>query len=147
MKDRVRKNTSSKINNHIDVKIKESIERYASLDANAITLRIKQLDKEWDIERTLEVNMSTLALTGVAFGAFNHRRWLILPGVVLGFFAQHALQGWCPPLPLFRRLGYRTKAEIDREKYALKILRGDFDEVAQSDKKSPQAIYTAVTYT
>jgi len=34
---------------------------------------------------------------------------------------QHGLQGWCPPLPLLRRLGIRTRGEIDREKYALKV--------------------------
>ena len=39
---------------------------------------------------------------------------------------QHALQGWCPPLPLFRRLGFRTQEEIARERYALKGMRGDF---------------------
>jgi hypothetical protein len=39
---------------------------------------------------------------------------------------QHALTGWCPPVPLFRRLGARTRQEIDRELYALKVVRGDF---------------------
>jgi hypothetical protein len=28
-----------------------------------------------------------------------------------------------------RRLGVRTRKEIDREKYALKVLRGDFERV------------------
>ena len=42
------------------------------------------------------------------------------------FLLQHALQGWCPPLPLLRRLGVRTQAEIERERYALKAIRGDF---------------------
>ncbi|HET9942578.1 MAG TPA: hypothetical protein VFR05_04515, partial [Terriglobia bacterium] len=39
---------------------------------------------------------------------------------------QHAVQGWCPPVPLFRRLGIRTQREIDEERYALKAMRGDF---------------------
>jgi len=46
---------------------------------------------------------------------------------VLSFLFQHAVQGWCPPVPVFRRMGVRTRKEIDREKYALKALRGDFD--------------------
>ncbi len=54
------------------------------------------------------------------------KRFFALPAVVAGFLLQHALQGWCPPLPLFRRLGVRTAAEIDQERYALKALRGDF---------------------
>ncbi|WP_407921819.1 hypothetical protein, partial [Corallococcus sp. AB049A] len=27
------------------------------------------------------------------------------------FLLQHGLQGWCPPLPLLRRLGLRTRGE------------------------------------
>jgi hypothetical protein len=48
---------------------------------------------------------------------------------VFAFFAQHALQGWCPPVPVMRRLGVRTAREIERERYALKALRGDFDQL------------------
>lgn len=55
-----------------------------------------------------------------------------MPAVVAGFLLQHALQGWCPPLPVFRRLGFRTQAEIERERYALKALRGDFDKVTEA---------------
>jgi hypothetical protein len=145
MKDRVRRNTAAEQNRNIENDIREKIARYASLDKKAITNRIKELDKEWDIERVLEVNMSSVALTGIALSAFHHRRWLILPAMVLGFFAQHAIQGWCPPLPLFRKLGYRTRAEIDREKYALKVLRGDFNEVGMAGQKNSEAVYAAVT--
>jgi hypothetical protein len=132
MQDRVRKNTPEQVNRHIEEKIKENIERYSSLDADAISMRINELDREWDIERALEVNMSSVALTGIALTVLHHRRWLILPSIVLGFFMQHAIQGWCPPLPLLRRLGFRTRKEIDQEKYALKILRGDFKEIDKS---------------
>lgn len=132
MQDRVRKNTPEQVNHQIEEKIKENIALYSSLDADAITMRINELDREWDIERALEVNMSSVALTGIALTVFHHRRWLILPSIVLGFFMQHAIQGWCPPLPLLRRLGFRTRKEIDREKYALKILRGDFREIDRS---------------
>jgi len=31
----------------------------------------------------------------------------------------HAVQGWCPPVPLFRAFGVRTRMEIDKEKYSL----------------------------
>jgi len=46
---------------------------------------------------------------------------------VLPMLLMHATQGWCPPVPVLRRFGVRTRHEIDAEKYALKILRGDFD--------------------
>ena len=72
------------------------------------------------MERVLEVNASTLALSGLVLGATVNKKWLLVPCVVLSFLLQHGLQGWCPPLPLLRRLGVRTRGEIDREKYALK---------------------------
>jgi len=50
----------------------------------------------------------------------------LLPTVVLSFLLLHAIQGWCPPVPVLRRLGIRTREEIDRERYALKALAGDF---------------------
>jgi len=65
-------------------------------------------------------------------GATVDRRFFALPAVVAGFLLQHALQGWCPPLPVFRRLGFRTQAEMERERYALKALRGDFEKVTES---------------
>jgi hypothetical protein len=83
---------------------------------------MEELDKEWDIERALEVNASTLALTGLFLAVTVDRKWLMLPGVVLSFLLQHGLQGWCPPLPVLRRLGVRTRGEIDREKYELRAL-------------------------
>ncbi len=99
-----------------------NISRYKRQDKKIIAHRIQQLDREWDIERVLQVNAATLALGGLVLGVTRNRKWLLLPGIVLPFLLQHAMQGWCPPLPLLRRLGIRTRSEIDREKYALKPL-------------------------
>ena len=124
---RVRQNTSEKKNRRIDQKIIMNIGKYRDYSDDAISSRLEELRKEWDIEKTLEVNASALALTGVVLGALVNKRWLILPGIVTGFLLQHGLQGWCPPLPLFRAMGIRTRQEIDEEMYALKIIRGDFE--------------------
>jgi hypothetical protein len=61
---------------------------------------------------------------------------------VLLFFVQHALQGWCPPIPAFRALGVRTRPEIDREKYAIKALRGDFQNIHLSPEQ-PEIAFEA----
>jgi hypothetical protein len=90
---------------------------------NTVARRLRELDREWDIERVLEANASTLALAGLGLGVFVHRAFLALPAAVMAFFLQHALQGWCPPVPLFRRLGIRTAYEIDEERYALMNIR------------------------
>ena len=47
----------------------------------------------------------------------------MLVGLGLG---THKVQGDLAPVGLLRKWGVRTRREIDREKYALKILRGDF---------------------
>ena len=64
--------------------------------------------------------------------------------MVAGFLLQHAVQGWCPPLPVFRRLGFRTQTEIEEERYALKALRGDFRDVAAGDGHDPARIERAL---
>lgn len=125
--DRVRANTQERINRRIDRKIEECVREYAQKGPEEIALRIGELDREWDIERVLETNASALAFTGLVLGVTRNKRWLWLPSIVLPFLFQHAVQGWCPPVPILRRLGVRTRQEIDREKYALKVLRGDFD--------------------
>ena len=123
---RVTEQTAREVNQRIR---RETEERIAHLAArpHEIGARLAALDREWDVERTLEANAATLAFAGVVLGTAADRRWLLLPAAVTAFLLQHAIQGWCPPLPVLRRLGFRTRAEIDRERYALKALRGDFD--------------------
>ena len=58
---------------------------------------------------------------------------------------QHALQGWCPPLPVFRRWGVRTAREIEEERYALKALRGDFRAVpAETEEVTSERVAAAL---
>lgn len=117
--DRVRNSTDREINNRIDDVTNSNIQFYSNRPVWEIKQRITVLEQEWDIERVLEVNASTLALTGLILGITVNKKWLAVPAVVLPFLLQHALQGWCPPLPILRRMGIRTRDEIDREKYAL----------------------------
>ena len=132
--ERVRSVTARQHNTEIDNLIILNLEYYKSEGAAAIDTRIAELDHEWDVERTLELNAGALALTGLLFGTLVSRKWLILPALVGGFLIQHALQGWCPPIEVFRRMGVRTRPEIDREKYALKALRGDFSAAGDSQE-------------
>ncbi len=130
---RVPLHTPDRYNEAIRQRTEETVGRSATAGPEAIERRLQELDREWDIERCLEANASSLCLAGVALGAFVDRRLLVLPALIAGFLLQHAVQGWCPPVPLFRRLGFRTSAEIDEERYALKALRGDFRDVPASD--------------
>jgi hypothetical protein len=45
--------------------------------------------------------------------------WLVLFGTQLGFLLFHSVYGWCPPVPVLRRLGFRTAREIEAERHAI----------------------------
>ncbi len=129
---RVPAHTADEINAQIQRQTEQSIGRCAAQGPDATSRRLRELDEEWDIERTLEANAATLSLVGLGLGTFVDRRFYALPAAVAGFLLQHALQGWCPPVPVFRRFGFRTQSEIEQERYALKALRGDFEGVSHS---------------
>jgi hypothetical protein len=124
-KDIVRENTAPEINKKIDAETQENLTKYYH-DRGEIDKRLWELDREWDIERILELNAATLGFMGIWRGLTQNKLWLILPLAVTTLLATHAVEGWCPPVALFRRLGFRTRAEIDKERYALKTIRGDF---------------------
>jgi hypothetical protein len=130
--DPVRAKTSPETLQQIDAAIDEKILYYSTQPKEVISQRIAELDQEWDIERWLETNASTLALTSLVLGVGKNRMFLLVTGTVLGFLLMHAVQGWCPPVPLLRKFGIRTRSEIDREKFALKVLRGDFQDIARN---------------
>lgn len=129
---RVANHTSDKVNHRIRSETERRLRHFAN-HPEEIDDRLRELDREWDVERALETGSSTLTLAGLALGLGVNRKWLLLSLVVQGFFMQHALQGWCPPLPVFRRMGFRTQVEIEEERYALKALRGDFADASNAD--------------
>lgn len=117
--DRVRSHTRREVQERIDERTDHNILFFREQSTDTIRERLRALDREWDVERVLEANASALALTGVALGAVVGRRWLWVPATVLGFLLLHATQGWCPPLPVLRAKGVRTRGEIERERIAL----------------------------
>lgn len=92
----------------------------------AIHERLEQLDREWDIERVLEAQASSLVVLGTLLGKTVHRGFFALPAIVGAFLLQHALHGWCPPVPLFRALGVRTPREIEDERHELLRIQREF---------------------
>lgn len=137
--DRVPQNTSEPVNQWIHRMTEQNVAQHASAGRDAISQRLSELDNEWDIERLLEANAASVCLIGLALGTFVDKRFYVIPAAVGAFLLQHALQGWCPPMPVMRRLGVRTQSEIDREKYALKAMRGDFQHVRPNEFGQQQA--------
>ena len=121
--DRVPQHTAAHVNQRIQQQTRENIDRAALGGTAQIERRLQELDKEWDVERALEANAASVVLIGSALGFVADRRFFALPAFVGAFLLQHALQGWCPPLPIMRRLGIRTAAEIEEERRALKAMQ------------------------
>jgi len=127
--DRVRAHTPDKVNRRIDATTEGTVAQTTRGGRDSIVERLAELDREWDVDRAL---MANFAVVGGAFYMLgltrpNHRPsfaprrspWLYPLGVQIAFLMLHATVGWCPPVPVFRRLGFRTKTEIETERSTL----------------------------
>jgi hypothetical protein len=131
--DRVRANTWPLVNERVDLEAQLQLrEAAASASTDELTRRITQRDNEWDFDRVLETEAAVMGLMTLALGVIADKRLLVLPGFVASMLLLHATHGWYPLLALFRRMGVRTRDEIDRERYALKAMRGDFTPVPEA---------------
>src|SRR5205807_1524985 len=122
---RVIDRTSNEANRRIRRQTQRNIQYYAQRGLSAIDFRLRQLDREWDVERALEANAASAVILGTLMGTFASKRWFLLNALVGGFLLQHALDGWCPPLPVYRSLGFRTAREIEDERTGLLRARMD----------------------
>src|SRR5688572_20174160 len=97
--DRVRQHTDEDRLTELDRAARARIADLCDAPPRVLSERIERLERETDIERALEINAATLALSGLALGVLVNRKLLAIPAVVLAFLLQHGIQGWCPPLP------------------------------------------------
>ncbi|AQX15497.1 hypothetical protein BCR15_04325 [Tessaracoccus lapidicaptus] len=124
--DHVRSSTDDDVQRRLDEERLQRVTDLVNAPSDVITRHIEDLDKAWDVERVLEANASSLILLSLGLSRVHSAKWLWLATAVPAFLLQHAIQGWCPPMEVIRRLGVRTRKEIEVERTALKALRGDF---------------------
>lgn len=117
--DRVRRHTPAHVNERIDRLTRASIQESLAAGRDATVARIQELDREWDIDRVLMVHLASAGVIASELGRRHHQRWLALLRVQQIFQLMHAIIGWCPPVILLRRLGFRTPKEIAAERAAL----------------------------
>jgi hypothetical protein len=125
--DRVRAHTPAAVLRRIDDDTAARLQQHADDSPAAITDRLRALDREWDTDRTIEVEAAVTGLAGLALGLLVHPAFRLIPLVVGTALVAYGTTGTYPLLPVLRRLGVRSPREIARERYALKALRGDFD--------------------
>lgn len=133
--DRVRANTPPEINEAIDREIAAIVRFYAGKTRYEISKRIEELNNEWDIGRHVETRAGIISMIGLILGLNKNKKWLVLPLIATTFLLQYSILGWAPPVYFLRKFGVRTKQEIDVEKYALKALRGDFDDISSQESR------------
>ncbi len=135
--DRARRHTAHSVLRRID---DDTLDHLMEVETKPDTAgrRLDALDREWDIDRTIEAEAATMGLIGLALGVFIRPVFLAVPATVGAAVFLFGARGIYPLLPIFRRLGIRTAREIERERYAVKALRGDFDAVPQPAASSTQ---------
>jgi hypothetical protein len=117
---------------------------YYSAHPEEIEDRLHELDEEWDIDRATEMEAAGTILTGAVLGVTFSKKWFLLCAFSSAMMLLRTFTGVYPMLPVFRRIGFRTAREIEQERYALKLLRGDFENIARSEeKKKPRAAFEA----
>jgi hypothetical protein len=119
--DRVRAHSSRAANERIDM-VTEATVAHASDDASFRARRLAEIEREWDIDRTIMVGFAAMGTAALLLGSvFRDRRWRFPLGAQIAFLLLHAAVGWCPPAVVLRRLGFRTRQEIETEHRALSL--------------------------
>lgn len=98
----------------------------ADAGPQAITDRLDQLEKEWSAGRMTKATIGVVIVIGLALTALAGPWWLILPAIGALFLLQYLFSNRSWLGATFHEMGFRSGAEIDHEKFALKALRGDF---------------------
>lgn len=125
-------NTSAAAMQRFDQEFRENIASFLSADREAVEQRLGELDREWNVERVIEIEAPTMILLGLALGSLSNRKWFAVSAMAASMVILHNLQGWYPLLPIFRSMGLRTAEEIEQERMALKVLLGEKSAPIQS---------------
>jgi hypothetical protein len=122
---RVESATSPRSNQRIAARTMRHVADCAHGQRADIDRRMDSLDREWDVERVIELEAALTIGGGLLLGLTRRRSWLALSAFAAAMVLRHTARGGYPLLPLLRRLGVRSAAEISHEHRALRVLRGD----------------------
>jgi hypothetical protein len=116
--DRVRAHVSKKANARVDHMIEENLDR-AAKEPRFINDRLAELEREWDIDRTIMLGFAGMGTAALILALRRNWRWRFPLSAQIAFLLLHSTIGWCPPAVVLRRLGFRTRQEIEAERAAL----------------------------
>ncbi|MDQ3367474.1 MAG: hypothetical protein M3680_18800 [Myxococcota bacterium] len=122
--DLIRRHTTDRVNRVLDQETRSVLAQIGD-EPHAIRQRLGALDREWHLDRALMGLFSVLGTVTAhrSMSALRHGRrwspWRALFWAQLGFLMHHAVRGWCPPVTLLRRIGFRSAQEISAERVVL----------------------------
>lgn len=122
--DEIRLRTRESSNERIDREMHDVLHAIGN-SPERIRARLDELSREWDIDRALMLNFAIAGGLSASLAMRNVYRtgklggWGALFFTQIGFLAHHAIRRWCPPMPVFRRLGFRSTREINAERLVL----------------------------
>lgn len=143
-RDRVRRFTFKRDLDKIDDRTRLAVSHYSNQGEDAITQRLAELDREWPVDRALMTGAGCFVWLGLILGTTVTRRLYIISAVAGAILLLYSFFGWAPPVLIIRRLGFRTRGEIDLERIALKALRGDFDNLSEANPDQETKINRAM---
>ena len=112
----------------------EIVKEFAHKGRKKITDRLREIEREADLEKIIYLNLAAIATTGAVLSYISgDKRWAIMPAAAALILGVDTLFGITSKVPFLRRLGLRLKDEILHERYALKALRGDFKNTAKAE--------------
>jgi hypothetical protein len=121
--DLIRAHTADAVNRRIDDQTRGALARLDQPEQ--VTARLAELDREWHLDRALIATFGVLGTLSASKTMRSLRRtgrlggWGALFWTQMGFLVHHAIRGWCPPVAVLRRLGFRSAQEISAERVAL----------------------------
>jgi hypothetical protein len=99
----------------------------ADAGQQAIAERLEAIEREWSAGRMTKATIGVVVIVGLALTALLRNPWWLILPTLGGFLLLQYLfdrSSWLGAM--FGKMGYRSGAEIDQEKFALKAIRGDF---------------------
>jgi hypothetical protein len=118
--DRVRHHTSARVRERLARRRRANLEEAIAGGPERIVERLDELGKEWNVDRALLLLFAMVGTVAHELERHVDRRFGWLLRAQIAFLGVHAAVGWSPPVPVLRRLGFRTQQEIDAERLALK---------------------------
>jgi hypothetical protein len=87
---------------------------------------LRALDDEPDLETVASLALAGAGTLGLVFGFLGSRLWRLLAWISLPLLFAHSRGKLRAPEHFLSTLGLRSRRDIQEERYALKVLRGDF---------------------